>query len=182
MVTQVKCQAVTDKTIIFEMRHAGAPMREIAEKMGVSKQRVSQILARNDGSTRHEWLSTSQLCAMTGLSRNRVLELHDKGIIVPAYTWDIAKRQFSLWAADSVKTIATYYDAHHLCIVCNRRLPKHRIVFCSDDCRRERHKYKNMTPEEKRRTLANIRRYREKKRQQEEAIVASAMSAPVLVL
>jgi lambda repressor-like predicted transcriptional regulator len=182
MVKQVKSKAVADKNIIFEMRRAGAPMREIAEKVGVSKERVRQILARHNGSTRHEWLSTSQLCAMTGLPRNRVLELHEKGIIVPASTWDTGKRQYFLWAAGSVKTIFTYYDTHHLCRVCNQRLPKNRILFCSDDCRQERRKYKNMTPEEKRRTLANIRRYREKKRQQAEATIASVLSSPVVVL
>jgi hypothetical protein len=32
MVKQVKSKAVADKNIIFEMRRAGAPMREIAEK------------------------------------------------------------------------------------------------------------------------------------------------------
>ena len=182
MVTQVKSQAVTDKNIIFEMRRAGAPMREIGEKVGISKERVRQILARNDGSTRHEWLSTSQLCAMTGLSWNRVLKLHENGIVVPASTWDTGKSHHLLWAADSVQTVVTYYDTHRLCPVCNRRLPKKRILFCSDCCRQERRKYKNMTPEEKRRALANIRRYREKKRQQAEATIASVLSSPVVVL
>jgi len=105
MVTQVKSKAVADKKLIFEMRRAGAPVREIAEKVGISKERVRQILARNNGSTKHEWLSTSQLCSMTGLPRNRVLKLHDKGIIVPASTWDTGERHHLLWAADSVKTI-----------------------------------------------------------------------------
>jgi predicted Fe-S protein YdhL (DUF1289 family) len=175
MAKKVKSKAVADKNTIFEMRRAGAPMRKIAEKVGISKERVRQILALDNGSTRHEWLPTLQLCAMTGLPRNRVLKLHEKGIIVPASSWSAGKMHYFLWAADSVNTIVTYYDTHHLCRVCNQRLPKNRRLFCSDGCRQERHKYKNMTPEEKRRVLTNNRRYQEKKRQQAEATLASAL-------
>jgi hypothetical protein len=38
------------------------PMREIAEKIGRTKERVRQILMEGCGSTDHEYLSTLQLC------------------------------------------------------------------------------------------------------------------------
>jgi predicted Fe-S protein YdhL (DUF1289 family) len=60
-------------------------------------------------------------------------------------------------------------------------LPKNRILFCSDECRRERHKYKYMTPEEKQRVLANIRRYRERKRQESRALVSAALPVAMTV-
>ena len=75
MVTEVKNKTRANRALIYEMRQAGAPMREIAEKVGISKERVSQILTRNIGTTKHEWFSTLQLCEEAGLPRNRVLEL-----------------------------------------------------------------------------------------------------------
>jgi predicted nucleic acid-binding Zn ribbon protein len=69
-----------------------------------------------------------------------------------------------LWHQDTVVKINVHYQNHRLCKVCNSPLPKNRIFFCSDNCRQERHKYKYMTPEEKKRVLDNIRRYREKRK------------------
>jgi len=181
MVTALRNKPVADKSIIFEMRSAGAPMREIARAVGISKERVRQILARNLGSTQHQWLSTLQVCERTGLPRNRVLELYEQGVIIPSSTWSAGKRHYFLWAADSVAKITTYFDAHHLCRVCNKPLPRNRILFCSDECRQERHKYKYMTPEEKQRVLENIRRYREKKHQQQNRLIDSAMSHIIAV-
>ena len=181
MVTEVKFREIADKSLIFEMRRNGAPMREIAEKAGISKERVRQILARNMGSTKHQWLSTLQLCEMTGLPRNRVLELEEQGIIAPASTWNAGKRHYLLWAPENVRSITDFYHTHHLCRVCNRPLPKNRILFCSDECRQERHKYKYMTPEEKQRVLANIRRYRERKRQESRALIGAALPVAMTV-
>ncbi len=159
-----KYKTIANKALIFEMRQAGAPMREIAEKIGISKERVRQILARNLGSTRHEWLSTLQLCAVSGLPRNRVLELYENGVITPAANWGAGKRHYLLWHVETAKQISEHYQTHHLCKVCHQPLPKNRIIFCSDSCRQEKHKYKYMTAEEKQRVLDNIRRYRERKR------------------
>lgn len=181
MVTETRNRTVADKVLIFEMRHAGAPMREIAEKAGVSKERVRQILSRAMGSTKHQWVSTLQLCEMSGLPRNRVLELQEQGVVSPISTWSAGKRHYLLWPAESVQAITEYYSTHHLCPVCNKPLPKNRILFCSDECRQERHKYKYMTSEEKQRVLANIRRYRERKRQTSQALIATVLPIGVTV-
>jgi hypothetical protein len=157
-------------------------MREIALKAGISKERVRQILARNLGSTRHEWLSTLQLCIMTGLPRNRVLELQEDGVITPACDWNEGKRHYLLWSTDSVKVITAYFSAHHTCHMCNKPLPKNRMRFCSDGCRQESHKYKYMTDEEKNRVLVNIRRYRERKRQALQIVISPSIPVPVPVL
>lgn len=176
MVTEAKRGKIADRALIFQMRQAGIPMREIAEKVGISKERVRQILTRNIGSTKHQWFSTLQLCQAAKLPRNRVLELQKLGVITPALTWGIGKRHYLLWAPEAVKAITNYYSTHHFCQICNKPLPKKRILFCSDTCRQERHKYKYMTPEEKKRVLANIRRYRERKRQESQALVSSVLS------
>ena len=182
MVTEVRHNTVANRALIFEMRQAGFPMREIAEKVGVSKERVRQILSRNAGSTKHEWFSTLQLCEESSLPRNRVLELQKQGVIKPAFEWGIGKRHYLLWPHEAVKAIADYYSTHHFCQVCNKPLPKKRVLFCSDLCRQERHKYKYMTPEEKKRVLTNIRRYRERKRRESQMIISSAMPMKMQVL
>jgi predicted nucleic acid-binding Zn ribbon protein len=146
------------------MRQAGMPMREIAEKIGRSKERVRQILVKGRGTTNHELLSTLQLCTKSGLPRNRIVELYLDGIIVPATKWDAGNRDYLLWSDEAVEKINAYYENHRLCKVCKKPLPKNRIFFCSDTCRHEQHKYKYMTPEEKKRVLDNIRRYRERKK------------------
>ncbi len=180
MVIEVKHGQIADREIIFEMRAAGSPMREIAKKVGISKERVRQILNRNAGTTKHKWYSTLQLCEESGLPRNRVLELQSLGVIKPTFTWDIGKRHYLLWPPEAVSGITQYYSTHHFCRVCNKPLPKKRILFCSDACRQERHKYKYMTLEEKKRVLDNIRRYRERKRQAAQMLVARiSTEAPV---
>ncbi|HEX9896593.1 MAG TPA: hypothetical protein VGA85_02905 [Dehalococcoidales bacterium] len=187
MVTEVKHNTIANRALIHEMRQAGAPMREIAEKVGVSKERVRQILTQNIGSTKHEWFSTLQLCEESGLPRNRVLELQKLGVITPAFAWGIGRRRYLLWSPEAVKVITDYYSTHYFCRVCNKALPRKRILFCSDTCRQERHKYKYMTLEEKKRVLENIRRYRERKRQEAQALISSVLpvkmpvSAPTLV-
>lgn len=180
MVIEARHSSAANRALIFEMRQAGSPMRQIAERVGISKERVRQILTRNSGTTKHEWYSTLQLCEESGLPRNRVLELQQLGIIKPAFTWDIGKRHYLLWSPEAVKNITDYYSTHHFCRVCNKPLPKKRILFCSDTCRQERHKYKYMTLEEKKRVLNNIRRYRERKKLATQALISSISSrAPV---
>lgn len=175
MVIAEKPKLAANRDIIYQMRQAGAPMREIAERVGISKERVRQILTRNIGTTKHEWFSTLQLCEESGLPRNRVLELQKQGVITPASTWGIGKRHYFLWSKEAVKAITDYYSTHHFCQMCNIPLPKKRILFCSDVCRQERHKYKYMTPDEKKRVLTNIRRYREKKRQASRELMTSEL-------
>ena len=175
MVTEIRRNTIANRAIIFQMRQAGAPMREIAEKVGISKERVRQILTRNTGGTKHQWFSTLQLCEEAKLPRNRVLELQKIGVITPAFAWGIGKRHYLLWAPEAVQAITNYYSTHHFCQVCNKPLPKKRILFCSDACRQERHKYKYMTLEETKRVLTNIRRYREKKRQDAQALISSVL-------
>ncbi|MGP8080995.1 MAG: DUF2116 family Zn-ribbon domain-containing protein [Dehalococcoidales bacterium] len=164
MVIDVKSKNAISKDIILEMRQSGMPMREIAEKIGRSKERVRQILMQGFGKTAHEFLSTLKLCKQTGLPRNRIMELYLDGVIIPAVKWDTGNRDYLLWPPEAVVKIGVHYQNHRLCKVCNNPLPKNRIFFCSDKCRQERHKYKYMTPEEKKRVLDNIRRYRERRK------------------
>ena len=140
------------------------PMRKIAERIGRSRERVRQILVKSLGTTNHEYLSTLQLCNQSGLPRNRIVELYLDGIISPIAKWDAGNRDYLLWPYEAVEKIRVYYKNYRVCRFCNKPLPRNRIFFCSDDCRYESQKYKYMTPEERKRVLENIRRYRERRK------------------
>jgi len=110
MVTAVRTRRAVNKETVLEMRQSGMPMREIAEKIGRSKERVRQILVEGCGSTEHEFLSTLQLCKKAGLPRNRIMELYMDGIIVPAVKWDAGNRDYLLWPVEAVSKITLHYQ------------------------------------------------------------------------
>jgi hypothetical protein len=175
MTVDVKLMDTASTSVVLEMRRSGMPMRKIGEKIGRSRERVRQILVKSLGKTNHEYLSTLQLCNQSGLSRNRIVELYLDGIITPIAKWDTASRDYLLWPPEAVKKIGVYYKKRRLCKFCNKPLPKNRIFFCSDNCRFERQKYKYMTPEERKRVLENIRRYRERRKAGMEQPTATAV-------
>jgi len=164
MTVDVKLMDTASTSVVLEMRRSGMPMRKIGEKIGRSRERVRQILVKSLGTTNHEYLSTLQLCNQSGLSRNRIVELYLDGIITPIARWDVGSRDYLLWPPEAVQKIGVYYKNRRLCKFCNKPLAKNRIFFCSDNCRFERQKYKYMTPEERKRVLENIRRYRERRK------------------
>ena len=159
-----RCDCQATKDLISQMRCSGATMREIGEKVGLSRERVRQILTQISGSTRYQWLSTAQVCKALKMPRNRMGSLQETGIIRPVFNWEFEGRRYALWEPSVTSEILEYYEGHRLCQVCHQPLPKNRIRFCSDNCRFERHKYKNRTPDEKRRMLLHIKQYRERKK------------------
>ena len=175
MTVDVKLMDTANKSVIFEMRRSGMPMRKIGEKIGRSRERVRQILVQSLGTTNHEYLSTLQLCNQSGLPRNRIVELYLDGVITPIAKWDAGNRDYLLWPPHAVRKISVYYKNYRLCKFCNTPVPKNRTIFCSDDCRYESQKYKYMTPEERKRVLENIRRYRERQKYGVERTLADVL-------
>ncbi|MFC2022625.1 hypothetical protein ACFLTL_00465 [Chloroflexota bacterium] len=55
------------------MRRSGATLQQIADRIGRTKERVWQILAKNCGTTKGGLVSTEQLCWLAGMSRNQVM-------------------------------------------------------------------------------------------------------------
>ena len=78
---------------IYAMRYSGATLRQIADRIGKTKERVRQILLHNYGSTRHKLLSTRQLCGLSGVSVKRLTRLHRDGVIMPVKEWDTSNGQ-----------------------------------------------------------------------------------------
>ena len=103
MTVDVKLMDTTNKSVIFEMRRSGMPMRKIGEKIGRSRERVRQILIKSLGTTNHEYLSTSQLCSQSGMSRNRIVDLYLDGIITPNRQMGCRKPRLSFMASRSCK-------------------------------------------------------------------------------
>ena len=165
MVSQVIKSNRISPSIIVAMRESGASLEQIAETVGRTKERVRQILVKNNGSTSHGLLSTQQLYKVLGLSRNRVIELYKDGVIEPKAEWTTGNHHYVLWSADVAEKVLNYYNRHRLCRICLRPLGKGRWVFCSDTCYREGQKYKYKSNEAKRRHLKNIKVYLEKRRQ-----------------
>lgn len=164
MVKNKKHHVVFDKAIIYEMRQTGATMREIGEKVGICRERVRQILLHTFGSTRHELMSTAKLCALIELPSNHIMRLYKQGIITPAFGYDIGGQHRFMWPATTIQVVKDYYDSHHVCRICKKPMSPKRTYYCSDCCKRERYRYKNLTPEEKQRIRARMLLYREKKR------------------
>ena len=172
MVKNKERQVVYDKTVIYEMRQAGATLREIGEKVGVSRERVRQILLHTFGSTSHNLLSTAQVCILTGLRVNRIIRLYKQGVIKPAFKYNIGGQRHLMWPDETVQLAKEYYDLHRFCRVCSRPLPQNRTCYCSDFCKQERYKYKNLSLQEKQRVRARRHCYMEKKREKALQVMA----------
>ena len=138
-------RVVIDKAMIYEMRQAGATLREIGNKFGITRERVRQILLNNFGSTRHDLLSTVQISSQTGLSNNRVMRLYKQGIIAPAFEYDIGVQHRIMWMVTTIQVVKEYYDSQHICRVCKKPIPVNRTFYCSYYCQRESYKYKKMS-------------------------------------
>lgn len=164
MVNQTANRTRINADSIIALRESGASLEQIAETIGRTKERVRQILVKNNGTTRHNLLSTQQLYRKLGLPRTRVVELYKDGVISPKAEWKTGNHHYLLWSNDVVETVTNYYNKHRLCKICLQPLGKGRWIFCSADCYREGQKYKYKSGEAKRRHLANIRGYLERRR------------------
>lgn len=159
-----KPQAAIDRAKIYEMRQSGVTLREIGEKFGITRERIRQILVYTYGSTHHNLISTAQLSLLIGLATRYIMMLYDNGILKPAYTYDINGQQRLMWSVDTIKVIKEYYSSSHICCVCKRPILPNRKYYCSDHCRREKYRHKNLSPENKQWVIARQLLYREKER------------------
>ncbi len=127
-----------DSVAIYNMRQAGASLQQIADNIGRTKERVRQILTQKYGSTRHGLISTQQLCKQLDLSRSRIVDLYEHGVITPEVKRMSGSYQFYLWPASTTAQVTSYLSTHLLCKVCGHPLPKGKRVYCSLKCYEER--------------------------------------------
>jgi hypothetical protein len=153
-----------DIDLIRAMREAGASLQQIAVKIGRTKERVRQILVKNNGTTKHALLSTQQLCKGLGLPRNQILELYKDGIITAAVTRTTGNHHYLLWDSLVAEKIENHYNLHHSCKICGRIIGKGRWVYCSGICYKQGQKYRYKDSEARRRQLLSIKKYVEKRK------------------
>ena len=158
----VKPRSAIDIGAIYAMRRSGATLQQIASKVGRTKERIRQILLKKDGSTRHKLISTNQLFRQSRISRYRVIELYNQNIITPAREWDTGIGHHLLWYPDTIEQIQHHFNSQKLCRICSRPIPASRRIYCSDECYQEGHKYKYKNPEDKKKHLECVRKYRER--------------------
>ncbi len=149
---------------IYAMRHSGATLQQIADRLGRTKERVRQILISNYGSTKHKLISTEQLCRILNLPRSRLLRLHQDGVIDAAREWNTTLGRYLLWSPTTVEQINLYYKTHRRCRMCHSYVPKGKRLYCSEQCYEESRKYKYKSIEAKQRHLKNIKAYRERRK------------------
>jgi len=154
-----------DASTVYAMRHSGATLQQIADKIGKTKERVRQILVKNYGSTKHKLISAEQLRKLVGLSRNRIIECYLANVITPVREWNTDGSHYLLWSPASVEQINIYYETHRSCKMCHSSIPRSRRYYCSEQCYKESSKYKYKSIEAKQRYLRSIRRYRAKCKQ-----------------
>jgi len=169
-------------TAIWAMRHSGASLQQIASKIGRTKERVRQILVRNYGSTKHNLISTEQLCKLSGLPRNCIMKLYQDGVFTPVREWDTSIGHYLLWSPATAEQVNIYYKTHRLCKMCHCPIPKVRLVYCSEQCYKESHKYKYRSTEAKQRHLRSVKRYREKCKQMAQVAVIGNSKTPITAL
>jgi predicted nucleic acid-binding Zn ribbon protein len=151
-----------DIAMVFDMRNSGATLQQIASTVGRTKERIRQILVSKFGSAKHTLISTEQLYRLSGISRYRVIDMYDNGIITPAKEWETSIGRHLLWNPETVEDIKRHLSTRKLCKICNKPVPPTRRIYCSEECYREGHKYKYRNPEGRRKHLECIRKYRAK--------------------
>lgn len=149
---------------IYHLRQSGATLQQIADIAGRTKERVRQILLANYGETKHKLLSTEQMSKLTGLTKNRIMDLYQVGIIIPIKEWNTNDHHYLLWPLPTVEQVRSYCKEHRLCRMCQRPITKFRRFYCSEQCLKESRKYKYRSFAAQQKQLQNIRRYREKRK------------------
>ncbi len=171
----IKCpRANISADTIYNMRQSGATLQQIADKIDRTKERVRQILVQSYGSTKHQLISTEQLCRLLGLPRNRAIGLYQGGVIIPAVEWDTGIGHYLLWSPAIAEQINIYYNTHSLCKICDCPIPKGRRIYCSEKCYQEGRKYRYKSIEAKQRHIRSIERYRERRKQLAYALTSKA--------
>jgi transcriptional regulator with XRE-family HTH domain len=134
---------------VIKARQSGASLQEIASRLGISRERVRQLLIKHRGSTKvQDLLSAAELAQQAGCSQAWIGKLRRRGVIEPA---KVVGMKRTLWKPETTKTIMAFL-ASHRCRVCNRSLPDNHWVYCSQECYTEevnRHRYKKLSEQAK---------------------------------
>ena len=117
---------------IYDMRQEGNTLQKIGDTIGVTRERVRQILVEKHNSTEiknNSLITSKELSLLTNLSARHIKDLANQNIIVQPV------RQ-GLWPVDVLETLLE----RRQCRICNGLLPKGRKSYCPGECAQKGHK------------------------------------------
>lgn len=117
---------------IADKRKGGATLEEIGKEVGVTRERIRQILMEHYGTTKMTpLLTTRQLSQLAGLSVTTINIYHREGIIKPTNT----SVKSPLYSVDALKAILDH--RHRQCRICGKPVPIRCYAYCSPECHKE---------------------------------------------
>lgn len=133
--------------LIPNMRREGNTLQQIGDRIGVTRERVRQILSAVYPQVNNEYLREAQVEELIGCGRGCLTTLRKKGILNPIHT-----NKFYLYDKDEI--IKARQSVCMVCVVCGKQLGSHRHKYClSCGKERERYSYPFLNDEQKQRHL-----------------------------
>ena len=124
---------------MYRMRQSGTTLDQVANRFGITREGVRQLLTEHYGSTRvRNLLSVTELAQRAGCNYRYIAKLKRRGVIQPDMVIGHGR---TLWKPDTIVTITRYIN-RHTCPVCQSPVPAHRMIYCSHKCYLEAHRYK----------------------------------------
>ena len=115
---------------ILEQRRLGASLRMIAPEVGVSAERIRQLLEKRFGTTELRLTySTFEIAELTGLSPVTVWKRVKEGVIKPVLDSMKAQGRGMFFEADVIVTLMRY------CPICGNPVMRYKAIkYCSPEC------------------------------------------------
>jgi hypothetical protein len=130
--------------LLIHERNKGKSLRRLGQMFGVSHERVRQILAKHSPS-RVTFLAENTVAVKLGYPATWLIKLRKEGIINPTKTgshW--------LYSEEQVRQIPSLIAEMRRCDRCGELRPPGYRRFCRECSQyREKHHYRNLSPEEK---------------------------------
>jgi len=139
--------------ILAKMRQSGSTLVEIGNAVGVSRERIRQILNENYDEIKRTCLTEKEVVLLLGCSVSKLGRLRRQGILKPRHTSSLY-----LYDAEEVKKARLAMR----CAFCGEPLPKYARKYC-DRCSKEsrRSPWKFRSEEAKQRCTNASRRWQE---------------------
>lgn len=125
--------------VIAQMRRSGSTLAEIGNAVGVTRERIRQILNQYYPGTQMSCLKESQLAKVIGCHPKRLIKLRQQGILKPRHT-------SGLYLYDKDEVEKAMLAIQKLCIHCGEPVPKYNQVYCavcSAEQRRNPYKFRS---------------------------------------
>lgn len=118
---------------IASMRRQGHTLQAIGDTMGVTRERVRQIIKKHYETVERgkpaSLFTTAEIIQLTGLPANTISYYHRGGVIKSTN----ASVKYPLYSMDALKAILDYRQ----CDICGKPIPTRRHTYCSSRCAKE---------------------------------------------